>query len=117
MYAPLVKVDILSETGVATHFGRKATEGFWLLEPSTGAITGSGTGTAASGEEAMWVLSGNLNPEDVSVRVDFCGGSGRFDAVAGGFNVVAEDKSPEPTDDPNVFLKTYCYTGTGVIHY
>ena len=117
VFAPIVKVGILQEAGTATHFGRKTTEGLWLFNPSTADLTGAGAGTAANGNRAMWVCSGNLNPEDSFVRVDFCGGTGRFDAVTGGFDVTAEDKSPEPTEDPNVFLKTYCYTGIGVIRY
>lgn len=117
VFAPLVKVVILQEAGTATHFGRKSTEGSWLLNPLTGAVTGAGASTAASGDKANWVLSANLIPEDFFVRVDLCAGTGRFEAVVGEFDVTAEDSSPEPTGDPSVFLKTYCYTGLGVINY
>jgi hypothetical protein len=65
----------------------------------------------------LWVCSGNLNPEEMSVQVDFCGGTGRFEAVVGGFDVEAEAQPLEPTDDPGIFTKSYCYSGSGTIRY
>ncbi len=113
--ATVVRTTIVSEMGQATHAGRITTEGFSLMDPVTGVMTGTGTAKAANGDEIYWVHIATFDQNGVVQNsVHFCGGTGRFDAVTGGF-VGQITEGPVPTDDPAV--SQFCYDGVGAIRY
>jgi hypothetical protein len=113
--ATFLKAAVLSEAGQATHAGRFSNEGVFLVDPATGAVTGTGTASAANGDALLWVYSGALDAMGVAQgSVFFCGGDGQFDAAVGGFTVNVKESSPDPAD-PQVVHE--CYSGQGVIRY
>lgn len=113
--ATIVRATIVSEIGQATHAGRITNEGFGLMDPVTGVMTGTGTAKAANGDEIYWVHVATFDENGVAQNVvHFCGGTGRFEAVTGWFEGhITQD--PEPTEDPGVM--GYRYTGEGTITY
>lgn len=113
--ATIVRATIVSEMGQATHAGRITNEGFALIDPVTGVMTGMGTAKAANGDEIYWVHIATFDQNGVAHNsVHFCGGTGRFEAVTGGF-VGQITEVPVPTDDPAV--SQFCYDGVGTIRY
>ena len=118
-FKTIVRLDVLSEVGQATHAGRISNDGLALLDPESGAATGRGMATAANGDELFWVYSGSLDSETGVAQgsVDFCGGTGRFDAAVGGFDLEDLEINPEETDEEGVFMSDYCYSGSGTIRY
>lgn len=113
--ATIIRTTIVSEMGQATHAGRITNEGFSLIDPVTGVMTGTGTAKAANGDEIYWVHIATFDQNGVTQNtVHFCGGTGRFEAVTGGF-VGQITEGPAPTDDPAV--SQYCYDGIGTIRY
>ncbi|MBE7502556.1 MAG: hypothetical protein HS113_20170 [Verrucomicrobiales bacterium] len=113
--ATIVRTTIVSEMGQATHAGRLTNEGFALMDPVTGVLTGTGTAKAANGDEIYWVHVATFEPNGVAQNVvHFCGGTGRFEAVTGWFEGHIT-QGPEPTEDPGVMCS--CYTGEGAITY
>jgi hypothetical protein len=113
--ATIVRTTIVSEMGQATHAGRITNEGFALIDPITGVMTGTGTAKAANGDEIYWVHVATFDPNGVAQNVvHFCGGTGRFEAVTGWFEG-HPTQGPEPTEDPGVMCS--CYTGEGAIAY
>lgn len=113
--ATVVRTTIMSETGQATHAGSITTEGFSLMDPVTGVMTGTGTAKAANGDEIYWIHLATFDQNGVAHNsVHFCGGTGRFEAVTGGF-VGQITEGPAPTEDPAV--SQFCYDGVGTIRY
>ncbi|MHC1764443.1 MAG: hypothetical protein AB9869_09065 [Verrucomicrobiia bacterium] len=109
----IIGAQIVSESGQATHAGRISNSGFALLDPDpvTHSVTGMGIATAANGDEIFWVYFGTLDPTGAAAgSVHFCGGTGRFEAAVGGFDVAVEGGLPAP-------LRDYCYSGVGTINY
>lgn len=104
--ASILRAQIESESGQATHAGRISNSGFALVDPETHGVTGMGIATAANGDELFWVYFGTLDPTGAAAgSVHFCGGTGRFEAAIGGFDVAVEG-------GPVV-----CYSGVGTINY
>jgi hypothetical protein len=113
--ATIIRTTIVSEMGQATHAGRITTEGFALMDPVTGVMTGTGIAKAADGDKIYWVHVVTFDQNGVAQNsVYFCGGTGRFDAVTGGF-VGHITQGPVSTDDPAVSQYSYC--GIGTIRY
>ncbi len=113
--AMVLKADIVSEVAQATHAGRSSNEGISLVDPVTGAITGTGTAIAANGDTLFWVFDGIHGPTGVPEgHIHFCGGTGRFDAVVGMVEIEITS-GPVPTDDP--WVMEMCYRGIGTIRY
>ena len=113
----IIRADIVSEAGQATHAGRIGNEGLAVVDLETGHITGKGTATAANGEELFWVYFGAYDASGAARgSVHFCGGSGRFDVAVGGFDVATQPVF-EPAEDEGVFSADYCYSGGGTIRY
>jgi hypothetical protein len=115
--ATVLRADIVSEIGQATHLGLTANEGFAVVDPATGAVTGTGIATAANMDQVFWVYFGTLAPNGVAQgQVHFCGGTGQFDAAVGGFKVGVKADF-EPTGQPRVWEADYCYSANGTIRY
>ncbi|MCZ7635998.1 MAG: hypothetical protein M5U12_08145 [Verrucomicrobia bacterium] len=113
--AAILKALITSETGQITHVGRLSNQGLSLVDPVTGLITGTGTAKAANGDEVFWVFEGAHDPAGVPVgSVHFCGGTGRFEAAVGGFDLEVT-QGPEPAEDP--WVLELCYVGSGTVRY
>lgn len=113
--AMVLKADIVSEVAQATHAGRCSVEGISLVDPVTGAITGTGTTKSANGDMLFWVFDGVHGPTGVPEgRVHFCGGTGRFDAAVGMAEIEILS-GPVPTEDP--WVMDMCYRGDGTIRY
>jgi hypothetical protein len=108
--------DILRETGVGTHFGRFANDGFGLMDLETGIISGAGCLTTANKDEVFWVVTGvaNLVTSTAELSLHFVGGTGRFDWAVGeaSYSVAPVWEGPGP-----VFQADYSYSATGSIRY
>ena len=95
------------ESGEGTHIGsytNQASGNWWAFEFS-------GTVTAANGDQFFWVLPGS------SFYVEFAGGTGRFENLAGGFNVVANSEPIVTFPDADTMIVTYTYKGVGTVTY
>jgi hypothetical protein len=81
----MVTWDILKEVTLASHLGLGANEGFGLLDPTTGKVTGGGALRSANGDRLYWVATGtSLGPNGpVDLTLHWAGGTGRFEAAVG----------------------------------
>ena len=68
--------------GEATHTGRYLNTMTLQLNPVTG-VTGSGTATAANGDQLFWEMHQDT--------VTYSGGTGGFENITGGFQYTASD--------------------------
>lgn len=79
-----VLLRVLAE-GQATHLGRFVREELLLLNPTTGAATGTVTFTAANGDQIFGTVTAQFtSPTTVVGSFSFTGGTGRFENVTGG---------------------------------
>jgi hypothetical protein len=101
------------QVGEATHAGRFTDEvvGTWDLSTFT-LISASGIATGANGDQISWKLPGS------SFYVEWTGGTGRFENVTGGFNMIPQS-GPFVTDGPvaGTITITATYTGLGTSTY
>lgn len=101
------------QVGEATHSGRFTDEavGSWDLSTFT-LISASGVATGANGYQVFWELPGS------SFAVEWTGGTGRFENLTGGFNIVSQSE-PEvgPGPLPGTITITATYTGAGTSTY
>jgi hypothetical protein len=115
--ATVLKAEILGEMGHASHLGLTVNDGFAVVNPLTGAVTGTGIATAANQALIYWVYYGSIAPDGAAEgSVYFCGGTERFDAVVGGFNIDVQVPF-EPAGEPGVWEATYSYQGSGTFGY
>jgi hypothetical protein len=75
--------------GNATHLGRFSREETILFNPSTGALTGQITFTAANGDELFGIVEGGfVSPTKATGTYTFTGGTGRFADATGGAHFI-----------------------------
>lgn len=116
-YGAIGKVDIVSDVNQSSHVGRCVDQGVGLLNLETGAVSMMGISATANKDKVYWVAVGTPAGADVmDVTVHWAGGTGLFEAAVGGFSALLPS-SPQPTDDPMVFLSTFDYTARGTIRY
>jgi len=72
---------------------------------------GSGITIAANGDQLFWVIPGK------SWYLEINGGTGRFENVTGGFNVVSSTEPIVTYPDQNTMVLTFTYTFAGVLTY
>lgn len=116
VHAQVLKLTILNEVAQGTHLGRSSNEGFAVVDPQTGKLMGTGVVMASNGDLVRWVLLGAIDPTSGLLQgsVYFCSGTGRFDAVVGGFGPEDQRRVAVP-GDPS--LSVLFYTGSGTIGY
>ncbi len=99
--------------GESTHFGRYEN----LVDPGghvdlqTFAITATGYATAANGDQVSWEAPGS------SFYVEWVGGTGRFENVTGGFNIVSFSQPVITPIDADTVIVSFTYVGEGRITY
>lgn len=114
----LGQVTLVKGAGLASHAGviRDAMElGLvTFLDETTVASTAIGTMKAANGDLLHWVAFGrtDLQTGVADVTVHFAGGTGRFEAAYGSFEVDITEQI-----DPATGIGTYWYDATGTIGY
>jgi hypothetical protein len=101
---------VVQDLGEATHTGRYVNHGSGHFD-AQGNPVGSGTGTAANGDQIFWGMPGS------SWNTQFTGGTGRFQNLTGGFNVVFQSTPVVTFPDPNTMVETYTYIGEGTVTY
>jgi hypothetical protein len=75
--------------GTATHLGHFTREESLLLDPATGAISGSIVFTAANGDQLTGIVSGGfVSQTDAAGTYTFTGGTGRFQDASGGAHFI-----------------------------
>jgi len=99
----------MMDWGEATHTGRFENQGTGHLNLTTGALTGSGTFTAANGDQVFWVEEDN--------EIVVTGGTGRFEGITGGFRMAPTSDVVTTFPDANTMIMTYTYEGVGTITY
>jgi hypothetical protein len=95
------------DRGEATHTGRFTSE----ATTTDYGTSWSGAATAANGDQLFWVLPGS------SWHVQFTGGTGRFEGLTGGMNIVWESEHIVTYPDPNTRVMTFTYIGEGTVTY
>jgi hypothetical protein len=79
-----VLLRVLAE-GQATHLGKFTREEVLLLNPATGAATGTAVFTAANGDQLFAAVAVQFtSPTTVVGTFNFTGGTGRFESATGG---------------------------------
>ncbi len=77
--------------GNTTHLGRFSREEHLLLDPNTGAFTGTIVFTAANGDKLFGTVTGNfISPTDAIGSYTFAGGTRRFKLATGGADFVVK---------------------------
>jgi hypothetical protein len=89
-----------------THVGRYTNHG----SGTDYGLVGSGTATAANGDQLSWTYPGS------SWYVQWTGGTGRFQNVSGGWNIVSFTQTIT-YPDPDTVVVVQTYTGVGTITY
>jgi hypothetical protein len=112
VYGPYVSLEATG-CGVATYSGRFELVGEGRLYLDAGFTEGSGTTTAANGDEVHWESFEISGTQEGTVT--FTGGTGRFENASGGFSF--ESTVTEEKWDGTVMTLTYSYTGTGTTTY
>lgn len=96
--------------GEATHIGRYSNRAEVLsYNTVTGMITGSGTLTAANGDQLFWERNDHV--------FTFTGGTGRFEEAEGGFEITHPAAVPDYSQYPPLVISTHTYRGVGRITY
>jgi len=96
--------------GTSSHLGKFTNHaegtGFGTL-----GMAGTGTATAANGDQLFWVLPGATSV------AEWAGGSGRFEHATGGFNWTPSTEPITTYPDANTMVICYTYDADGIITY
>lgn len=101
--------SVMVDWGECTHTGRFYNQATGHMDLETGANTGSGTFTAANGDQIFWVSQNH--------EIECTGGTGRFEGITGGFRYTPTSDVVTTFPDADTMIMSFTYEGIGTVTY